>query len=141
MIAINQKRCYRGSMYRNVTMLFLAFAVLFGSIHALPWSHGHIVVHEHAHNAAHDDYGDADLGSGDEEPAKKADASGDIGHQHSMPMGVEGAGNDFDASDIKRQSVSLIAQTTIPPSYSRAPPTQPPQPDPFATGEPLARPV
>lgn len=126
MIAINQERCYLGSMYRHVTMLFLAFAVLFGSIHALPWSHGHVDAHEHSHEAAHDDHEDADLGSGDEQPAKKADVSGDIGHQHSMPTGVESAGNDFDASDIKRQSVSLIAQTTIPPSYSRAPPTQPP---------------
>lgn len=107
-------------------MLFLVFAVLFGSVHALPWSHGHIDAHEHSHEAAHDDREGADLGSDNEQPAKKADVSGDIGHQHSMPTGVESAGNAFDASDIKRQSVSLIAQTTIPPSYSRAPPTQPP---------------
>ena len=126
MIAINQERCYLGLMSRHVTMLFLAFAVLFGSIHALPWSHGHVDAHEHSHEAADDDHEDADLGSGDKQPAKKADVSGDIGHQHSMPTGVESASNEFDAGDIKRQSVSLIAQTTIPPSYSRAPPTQPP---------------
>lgn len=126
MIAINQERCYLGPMFRNVTMLFLTFAVLFGSIHALPWSHGHVDAHEHSHAVADDDHEDANLGLGDEQPANKADVSGDIGHQHSMPTGVESAGNDFGASDIKRQSVSLIAQTTIPPSHSRAPPTQPP---------------
>ena len=115
-------------MFRNVTMLFLAFAVLFGSIHVTPWSHEHKDTHEHSHEATHEHHedSDADIGLDDEQPAKKADVSGDIGHQHSMPTGIESAGNDFDASDIKRQSVSLIAQATIPPSYSRAPPTQPP---------------
>lgn len=115
-------------MFRNVTMLFLAFAVLFGSVHVTPWSHEHKAAHEHSHEATHDDQGDAntDVGLSDEQPAKKADVSGEIGHQHSMPTGIESAGNDFDASDIKRQAVSLIAQTAIPPSHSRAPPTQPP---------------
>lgn len=115
-------------MFRNVTMLFLAFAVLFGSVHVTPWSHEHADSHQHSHEATHDDHDDAnaDVGLGDEQPAKKADVSGDIGHQHSMPTGIESAGNNFDASSITRQSVSLISQATIPASLSRAPPTQPP---------------
>ena len=114
-------------MFRNVTMLFLAFAVLFGSIHVTPWSHELAGTHEHSHEAAHDDHKDANAGVGlsDEQPAKNADV-GDIGHHHSMPTGIESAGNDFDTSGIKRQSVSSISHATIPASHSRAPPTQPP---------------
>lgn len=115
-------------MLRNVTMLFLAVAVLFGSIHVTPWSHEVVGTHEHSHDATHDDHEDANAGVGlsDEQPAKKADVSGEIGHHHSMPTGIENAGNDFDTSAIKRQSVSAISQSTIPASHSRAPPTQPP---------------
>ena len=115
-------------MFRNVTMLFLAFAVLFGSVHVTPWSHELAGTHEHSHEAAHDDHenANADVGLSDERTAKKADVSGDIGHQHSMPTGIENAATDFGASGIKRQSVSSISQATIPASYSRAPPTQPP---------------
>lgn len=126
MIAMNQERCYLGPMFRNVTMLFLAFAVLFGSVHALPWSHGHVDAHEHSHKTAHDDHEDTEFGLSDEQPVKKADVKGDIGHQHLMPIGVENAGNNFDTSDFKRQSLRLIAKTKIPPSHSKAPPTQPP---------------
>ena len=104
-----------------------AFAVLFGSIHVTPWSHELAGTHEHSHEAAHDDHEDAnaDVGLGDEQPANNADV-GDIGHHHSMPTGIENAGNDFDTSGITRQSVAFNAQATIPASHSRAPPTQPP---------------
>ena len=114
-------------MLRNVTMLFLAVALLFGSIHVTPWAHELVGTHEHSHDAAHDDHenANADVSVDDEQPANNADV-GDIGHHHSMPTGIENAGNDFDTSGIKRQSVSLISQATIPPSHSRAPPTQPP---------------
>ena len=115
-------------MFRNVTMLFLAFAVLFGSVHVTPWSHELDGTHEHSHDASHDDHetANADVGLSDEQPAKKADVSGDIGHHHSIPTGIENAGNDLDTNGIKRQSVSAISQSTIPASHSRAPPTQPP---------------
>ena len=115
-------------MPRHVTMLFLTFAVLFGSVHVTPWSHELVGTHEHSHEATHDDHegANADVGLSDEQPAKKADVSSDIGHHHSMPTGIENAGNDFDTSGIKRQSVSAIMQATIPASHSRAPPTQPP---------------
>ena len=108
-------------------MLFLAFAVLFGSIHVTPWSHELAGMHEHSHEAAHDNHenANADVGLSDEQPAKKADV-GDIGHHHSMPTGIESAGTDFGASGMTRQSVSLISKATIPASHSRAPPTQPP---------------
>ena len=109
-------------------MLFLAFAVLFGSVHVTPWSHEHIDANEHSHEATHDDHDGAndEVSLGDEQPVKKADVSGEIGHHHSMPTGIESVGNDFGTSGIKRQSVSAISQSTIPASHSRAPPTQPP---------------
>ena len=109
-------------------MLFLAFAVLFGSVHVTPWSHEHADAHEHSHQANHDNHHDAKLevGSNKDQPTKEADVSGDIGHQHSIPAGIEALGSDLDASHVKRQSVSSVSLVTIPASHSRAPPTQPP---------------
>lgn len=115
-------------MLRNVTMLFLAFAVLFGSVHVTPWSHEHIEANEHSHEMSNDGHhdDDVDLSMGDEQPAKKADVSGDIGHQHSTPSAIEIADSQFDASDTRRQSMPSTSQVTILSSLSRAPPTQPP---------------
>lgn len=109
-------------------MLFLAFAVLFGSVHVTPWSHEHVDAHEHTHDDDHDDHDgkDADLNLDDQQPTKKADISGDIGHSHSIPTGIESAGSDFDGSVVRRQSIAASSQVTILSSLSRAPPTQPP---------------
>lgn len=112
-------------------MLFLAFAVLFGSVHVTPWSHDHVDAHDHSHDVGHDDHDDkddkdADLSLGDEQPAKKTDVSGDIGHSHSIPAGMESAASDFDGKALRRQSIAASSQVTILSSLSRAPPTQPP---------------
>lgn len=109
-------------------MLFLVFAVLFGSVHVTPWSHEHVDAYGHSHDVGHDDHEgeDADLNLDDQQPAKKVDVSGDIGHSHSIPTGIESAGNDFDGSAVMRQSIAASSQVTILSSLSRAPPTQPP---------------
>ncbi|WP_333567307.1 hypothetical protein [Sphingorhabdus sp.] len=115
-------------MFRQLIIAMLAFAVVFGSVHVTPWSHEHVDSHEHGIEMVHDGHFDEviDQNMGGEQPAKKADVSGDIGHQHSNPTGLAIEAVDFRLSAGDRATLIAAPPSSLLAAFSQAPPTQPP---------------
>lgn len=119
-------------MFRQFTMILLAFAVLLGGAHAASWSHehgddaAHGLVVAHADDRADNHDGDHGQMAGQEEPSDFADVKGDVVGHHSHPVGMMVAAVAHDlgvvanGTKIAPGSVSELA------SFSQAPLTQPP---------------
>lgn len=115
-------------MFRQFTMILLAFAVLLGSAHAASWSHEHGIDDAHGLVVAHADDHDDDHGqmAAQEDPADFADVKGDVAGHHSHPVGMtvaavaHGLGVVVTGTKIAPGSAPELV------SFSQAPPTQPP---------------
>jgi hypothetical protein len=119
-------------MFRQFTMILLAFAVLFGSAHASSWSHDHVDGDGHAQVLAYaDDHADDHDGDhsqmiGHEEPSDTADVKGDVVGHHSHPFGIAATALSFGFGDAGNGTLIAIAPARMLASFSQAPPTQPP---------------
>lgn len=119
-------------MFRQFTMILLAFAVLFGSAHAPSWAHDHADGDHHALVVAHANGHDGDLDNdhgqmgGQEEPSDTADVKGDVVGHHSHPFGVAAAAMPYGFIGATKGALTAIAPARMLASFSQAPPTQPP---------------
>lgn len=111
-------------MFRCVTMILLAFAVLLGSGHASSWSHDHADSGDHVLVMAHADVHGQMIGQ--EEPSDTADVKDNVAGQHSHPSGVAIAVTPYNFGGANVGSLPTIAPARMLASFSQAPPTEPP---------------